>query len=225
MSHLTHYATCFNCVEINSSFYRPHRRETYERWSAATGRNFRFSVKIPRSVSHDAALRGSVEELDEFIANVGGLGAKLTVLLLQLPSRMEWQRRVVKRFFGRLRDRIEVPVACEPRHPSWSCASAERLFQEFGISWVYSDPVRVPQSWSVAGRLRYYRMYGSPRVYWSSYTESVLGALATQLKEERKSAPQVWCIFDNTAAGAAWNNAQTLNATLRGSGSSRWRTA
>ena len=216
MSHLENYAGIFNCVEINSSFYRHHRRETYERWAVTTGRSFRFSVKIPRSVSHDAALRGSVKELDEFVVSVRGLGAKLAVLLLQLPGRLDWQRRVVQRFFGRLQDRIEVPVVCEPRHPSWCCASAERLFERLGVSWVCADPVRVCHNRSVAGRIRYYRLHGSPRVYWSSYTESALSALAMQIQEDRRSAQQVWCIFDNTAAGAAWNNAQTLNAKLSG---------
>lgn len=215
LSHLQHYAACFNSVEINSAFYRLHRRETYERWAALTGRHFRFSVKMPKSLSHDAALRGSLKELDEFIASVRGLGAKLSVLLLQLPGQSEWQPRVARRFFGRLRERIEVPVVCEPRHPSWSGVSAERLFKEFDIAWVCADPVRVPHPGKVAAGIRYYRLHGSPRLYWSSYAESDLQRWAERIADEHASFPQVWCIFDNTAAGAAWENAQALNAKLR----------
>ncbi len=213
-SHLQHYARCFNAVEINSSFYRPHRFDTYQRWAAATGRGFRFSVKVPRAISHDAALRMAPAELDAFIGAVSGLGPKLGVLLLQLPSQLEWQPRIARRFFARLRDRIDVPVVCEPRHPSWSRASAQRAFQDFAIMQVRADPARVPEHRSLAGPVRYHRLHGAPRVYWSSYSESDLQGLADRLVAERRTAAGVWCIFDNTAAGAAWTNAQCLREKL-----------
>jgi uncharacterized protein YecE (DUF72 family) len=213
-SHLQHYARCFNAVEINSSFYRPHRLETYQRWAAATGPAFRFSVKIPKAISHDAAMRVVPAELDAFIGAVSGLGAKLGVLLLQLPGQLDWQPRIARRFFARLRDRIDVPIVCEPRHPSWSSPSAQRAFADFGITLVSADPVRVPEHRRHAGPVRYHRLHGSPRVYWSSYSASELQGLAERLNEER-SAGGVWCIFDNTAAGAAWTDAQLLRATLR----------
>jgi len=54
--HLQRYARVLNCTEINSSFYRSHRIETYERWAALTPADFRFAVKLPRSVSHEARL-------------------------------------------------------------------------------------------------------------------------------------------------------------------------
>jgi uncharacterized protein YecE (DUF72 family) len=81
---------------------------------------------------------------------------------------------------------------------------------------VNADPVRVARDWSGGGKLRYYRLHGSPRVYWSSYTESQLNAVAMQISDALKIGQHVWCIFDNTAGGAAWNNAQTLNEKLRG---------
>lgn len=222
-SHLQHYATCFSCVEINSSFYRTHQRKTYERWAQTSGPGFRFSVKIPKALSHDAALRCSVEELDEFVDGVRGLGAKLGVLLLQLPRQVEWHARDARRFFGLLKDRIEVPIACEPRHPSWAAASAGRLLREFDIAWVYADPVRVSPPWDSAGRVRYHRLHGFPRVYWSSYPEGDLRELACRLSVEGGES-EVWCIFDNTAGGAAWVDAQSLASYVR-AGSARARAA
>jgi uncharacterized protein YecE (DUF72 family) len=211
---LEHYGTYFNCVEINSSFYRTHQRLTYERWAASTGRSFRFCVKIPRVISHDAALRGCQDELQVFWDGVQGLGKKLAVLLLQLPPKAEWEVRVARRFFGLLRSCTAVPVVCEPRHPSWSSAGAERLFKEFGISLVCADPVRLPRCWSLSAGIRYYRLHGSPRVYWSSYSPNQLEALSGRIADERASFPEIWCIFDNTAAGAAWDNAKSLAETL-----------
>lgn len=214
VSHLQHYATCFNAVEINSSFYRPHGRATYERWAAATGRSFRFSVKMPRALSHDAALRVPAAEIDLFLGAVRGLGTKLGVLLLQLPGQLEWQPRIARQFFAKLTARTDVPIVCEPRHPSWSSAGAQRAFQEFGISLVCADPVRIPEHRRLGGAVRYYRLHGSPRVYWSAYPDTQLRELAQRIAGERAAAA-VWCIFDNTAGGAAWRNARSLQAELR----------
>ena len=55
-THLRRYSLAFNCTEINSSFYRPHMRKTYERWAASTPRNFRFSVKLPKLITQEQRL-------------------------------------------------------------------------------------------------------------------------------------------------------------------------
>ena len=214
LTHLQRYAQLFNSVEINSSFYRLHRRETYERWAASTGSDFRFSVKIPKAISHDAALRCSSVILDEFVEGVRGLGSKLAVLLLQLAPQAECEPRVARRFFRELKSRIEVPIVCEPRHPSWASSSVERLFREFQISWVSADPVRVLHAHAPIGDIQYYRLHGSPRVYWSSYADADLRDLSERMTSERRRVAQEWCIFDNTAAGAAWLNARLLNTYL-----------
>src|ERR1700735_1146646 len=84
-SHLHRYARQFNAVEINSSFYRPHRRSTYERWAASVPKDFRFSAKLPRAITHHARLADPEAALDVFAAEVLGLGEKLGPLLAQLP--------------------------------------------------------------------------------------------------------------------------------------------
>jgi uncharacterized protein YecE (DUF72 family) len=56
-SHLERYARVLRAVEVNSSFYRPHRRETWERWAGSVPVDFRFSVKVPRQITHFRRLR------------------------------------------------------------------------------------------------------------------------------------------------------------------------
>src|SRR4051812_9584355 len=73
-SHLARYAAVFNAVEINSSFYRAHRAATYARWADSVPGDFRFSVKLPRAITHDAGLRGVHALLDQFAAEAGQLG-------------------------------------------------------------------------------------------------------------------------------------------------------
>src|SRR5690242_8281310 len=84
-SHLARYAQILPAVEINSTFYRPHRAATFERWAATVPRSFRFSVKLPRAITHDHRLRHSARLLDSFLTDLEPLGHKLGCLLVQLP--------------------------------------------------------------------------------------------------------------------------------------------
>ena len=83
-SQLERYAQALNAVEINSSFYRPHHRATYERWAQSTPAGFRFSVKMPRTITRFARLNNCSAMLDRFVAEVMGLHEELGVLLCSL---------------------------------------------------------------------------------------------------------------------------------------------
>jgi len=74
---LERYARVLNAAEINSSFYRPHARATYERWASRVPESFRFSVKMPKTITHEQRLSGVRGQLDQFLAEAGGLGGKL----------------------------------------------------------------------------------------------------------------------------------------------------
>ena len=165
-SGLERYATRFDAVEINSSFYRPHRRGTYERWAGAVPEDFRFAVKIPKAVSHEARLRGTGPLLDAFLGQAQGLGPKLGCLLLQLPPSLAFNARVAATFFAMLRRRWAGAIACEPRHASWFGTAAARLWQCHRIARVGADPALCGEARHSAGvdALRYWRWHGSPRV-------------------------------------------------------------
>ncbi|HBZ46203.1 MAG TPA: DUF72 domain-containing protein, partial [Stenotrophomonas sp.] len=131
-SMLARYATRFPVVEINSSFYRPHKPGTYERWAASVPPAFRFSVKIPRTISHDSALVGVGPLLDRFLDDSSALGTKLGGLLLQLPPSLALDTRRASSFFRALRRRSGVPLVCEPRHASWFTDTADALLLRHG---------------------------------------------------------------------------------------------
>src|SRR5438067_5165479 len=86
-SQLERYAAVFPAVEINSSFYRPHQPATYARWAASVPPGFRFSVELPKAISHEARLRDADALLDRFAFEVNHLGAKLGCVLVQLPPK------------------------------------------------------------------------------------------------------------------------------------------
>ena len=84
-SHLERYARRFPAVEINSSFYCPHRPATYARWAASVPPGFRFAVKVPREITHLRRLADPEEPLHRFLAECGALEEALGPLLVQIP--------------------------------------------------------------------------------------------------------------------------------------------
>jgi uncharacterized protein YecE (DUF72 family) len=216
-SHLHRYARRFNAVEINSSFYRPHRRVTYERWAKTVPDDFAFAVKLPKQITHELRLAAAEPALDIFLDQASGLGAKLGPLLIQLPPSLVFDSAVAQAFFAALRARHAGNVVCEPRHATWFTAAADALLAGFQIARAAADPpvgtaLCEPGGWQ---GLHYYRLHGAPRIYYSEYDAAFLQRLAQTLSGRSGAR---WCIFDNTARGAATTNAallQQLVATLQ----------
>lgn len=211
-THLQRYAGRLTGVEINSSFYRPHRRPTYERWAQSVPEDFRFSVKMPKVITHELRLVGCETELEAFLDQCAGLGARLGCLLVQLPPSLAYDEAVAQRFFMALRERCATPVVLEPRHESWG--SAEPVLISHRVSQAAVDPSRISTDISPAGtpNVRYWRLHGSPRIYHSAYDLPYLERLAIELQTQQ--AQSTWCIFDNTASGAAMANALALLSLL-----------
>ena len=203
-AHLVRYAGRLGAVEINSSFYRPHRRATYERWSASVPERFRFAVKAPKEISHERRFVDCVVPLEIFLDEVSGLGDRLGPILLQLPPSMEYCRVISEKFLSMLRARYEGPVVLEPRHATWFDDVPERQLASFRITRAAADPAIVPAASEPGGwpGLSYFRLHGSPKIYESAYGAERLDALASRLHDCGLRG-QAWCIFDNTKYGAA----------------------
>lgn len=207
-SQLQRYSSILGAVEINSSFYRPHRPSTYERWAASVPDEFRFSVKLPKRISHQLRLSGIEQELALFVGEAGALGEKLGCVLVQLPPSGAYVAPVADRFFSLIRQNVSCMVACEARHPSWFSSGATAMLQAHSITRVQADPpAGQPGVFVPTTQDRYMRLHGSPKVYYSFYSEDFLTGLRTQLSREKHSA---WVIFDNTASGAAIHNALSV---------------
>ena len=211
-SHLARFAKVLPAVEINSTFHRPHRTSTFERWAADVPRAFRFSVKIPRTITHDQRLASSAALLKSFLADLAPLGSRVGCLLVQLAPSLAFDARVARAFFTVLRKRFDRGVALEPRHASWFGDHADRLLNEFEVARVAADPPRAEGGGEPGGwrGLAYFRLHGSPRVYYSSYEDDFLDSLADKLRDLRCRRIPSWCIFDNTTLGAATGNALSL---------------
>jgi uncharacterized protein YecE (DUF72 family) len=167
---LERYARVLGCTEINTTFSRTHRADTFERWAMQTPTGFRFSVKLPKAFTHVARLKVPSREVGTFVSSLAGLGERLAVLLVQLPPSLGFDPEAARDFFRSVR--AENP-----------------------------------------GAVVYCSWHGSPRMYWSAYDDDWLEARARELLNW-PATTQVWCIFDNTAAGAAADDALRLAARM-----------
>ena len=213
---LQRYATRFGGVEVNSSFHRPHRRATWERWADSVPAAFRFAVKLPKIISHERRLVDCAEPVARFLDEAGGLGEKLAILLLQLPPKLAFDPPVAIPFLAALVASSPARVICEPRHPSWFEPAPDALLNDLGIARVAADPAPVPAAALPGGwrGLGYWRLHGSPRMYRSSYDDGRLDRYSTLLREAALAGHAAWCMFDNTAGSAATGDALGVVARL-----------
>jgi uncharacterized protein YecE (DUF72 family) len=150
-----------------------------------------------------------------FLAQTDGLAEKRGPILVQLPPSLSFDAPIVAAFFDLVRTMYDGSLVCEPRHETWFTPGVESLLDRYRISRVAADPAAVPNAGVPAGwpSLSYFRLHGSPRKYWSRYDERDIAALATAVRSS-PSAEEVWCVFDNTASGAAIENAWELRERL-----------
>jgi uncharacterized protein YecE (DUF72 family) len=210
-SALERYAARFRAVEINSSFHRSHRQATWARWAASVPSGFRFSVKLPKTITHQNKLVGCSALVENFLGEVAALGDKFAALLVQLPPSLALDPAVAEPFFCDLAGRAGAPVVCEPRHSSWFSEAADGLLKRLQVARVAADPAIVAEAALPGGwpGIVYWRLHGSPRRYRSSYEPDRLSDYAERLEHHRETG-DLWCIFDNTASSAATGNALAL---------------
>jgi uncharacterized protein YecE (DUF72 family) len=214
-SSLERYAECFSATEINSSFHRPHRPATWQRWALSVPAHFRFSVKVPKEVSHQRKLVDCAEPIAEFLDQTALLAEKLAILLLQLPPKLAFDQAVAEPFLTMLASRTPAQLVCEPRHASWFEAPADSLLEQLRVARVAADPAlneaaARPGGWR---GLSYWRLHGSPVMYRSSYADR-LTEYATAISADLAAGRDAWCIFDNTASSAATGDALGLSSQL-----------
>jgi uncharacterized protein YecE (DUF72 family) len=210
---LYRYSRLFNCVEVNSTFYRPHRTKTWAKWAAETPAKFRFSIKAPKSITHENRLQAVEEPLKKFFEQIEPVAQKIGPILFQLPPSLTFDPGLAECFFAVLREVYAGEVALEPRHRSWFDSSPEALLRKYRIARVAADPpAGAPAAAKPGGDtdLIYYRLHGSPRTYYSKYEDEFIATLASKVE----GLQNAWIIFDNTALSNAYFDALNLEGSM-----------
>jgi uncharacterized protein YecE (DUF72 family) len=209
---LQRYAQRLSVAEINTSFYRPHRRTTYEKWAASVPADFRFSVKLPKAITHERKLLHCSDLIERFAQESAGLGDKLGAVLVQLPPSFAFPGDQAERFFEELKAATGVGIVLEPRHASWFAADVDGMLVRRQVARVAADPA-LHRSGGKPGGWReraYFRLHGAPRIYDSPYDRLSLDKHAATVAALAAGGAEVWTIFDNTMHGAATENALEL---------------
>ncbi|WP_017999704.1 DUF72 domain-containing protein [Paracoccus sp. N5] len=216
-THLERYGACFSAVEINSSFYRPHRRTTYERWAASVPSGFRFSVKLPKAITHEHRLKDCEALIDRFAEESSGLGDKRGPILVQLPPSLAYPGETAERFLDALQAAIKGAVVLEPRHASWFRPEVDHMLEQRRVSRVAADPAKPALAAQPGGwrGLAYFRLHGSPRIYESLYGRDAVQDHAKRVAALATHGRDTWTIYDNTTHGAATQNAFELMDAVR----------
>ena len=181
---------------------------------------------MPRSVTHECALRNCRAEIAQFLREISGLGAKLQIILVQLPPQLSFDSGVASRFLELLPGTDAPHIALEPRHESWFSARPDRLLSKKEVTRVAADPPRAGNGGVPGGaaHLAYYRLHGSPKTYYSRYNTDFLERQAALMTSLPAPVHNAWCIFDNTARYEAWSDALRLkHVVCRERAHTQWR--
>jgi uncharacterized protein YecE (DUF72 family) len=207
---LAHCASHFNSIEVNATFYRLLKSETYVRWRDETSDGFRFAIKGHRLVTHLHRLAEAGEAIGRQRDRTAGLGNKLAVVLWQLPASLH---KDIDRLGAVAKDLGRWPAprhAVEFRHPSWFDADVAACLTEYGITVCQSDAPKWPLWDAITTDLVYVRLHGHSRIYASSYSHDLLRVWAARAKAWLAEDRRVHIYFDNDAEGAAPKDALRL---------------
>jgi uncharacterized protein YecE (DUF72 family) len=207
-----HYASVFDTVEINNTFYRLPEASTFAAWAERAPRRFLFAVKASRFLTHMKKLKDPEEPLERLFSRMRPLGSHLGPVLYQLPPGWKLDRGRLEHFLHLLPRGVLHVI--EFREPSWYRDDVLCLLERSRVSLCLHD-----MRGSATMRLRvgpavYVRFHGASGTYNGSYSDERLSGWADWLDEERRAGVDVYAYFNNDVGGHAPRNAVTLRQLL-----------
>lgn len=211
---LKFYAESFAAVEINGTFYRLQKPETFKKWSDETPPGFKFALKANRYLTHSKKLIDPEPSVLIEKTHAEPLNEKLTAVLWQLPGFLKKNSDRLNTFTHALRQWPEVRHAIELRHPSWFDDDTAACLAEAKIAVCQSDAESWPLWDRITSDLVYIRLHGHTKTYASRYSQSELAYWADKISDWLEQGRDVHVYFDNDAECAAPFNALTLQALV-----------
>lgn len=206
------YSQVFNCVEVNSTFYRLFKPSTYQSWNKTVDDNFKFIIKVPQEISHKKKLIGVRKELDDFLENIQILKQKIGLLLLQLPPSFNTPIEVLNETISYIRSRF--PLAVEFRNSYANSDDVLNVLIENDCCFVNPDSPQQRLSHVLTNRTLYYRLHGRISLHKSAYEESELEEIALSLLSFKERLDYAYIIFNNGMLGYSIPNAIKLQSLL-----------
>lgn len=207
------YSQIFDIVEINSTFYRRPTKKTLQKWIDETPDDFKFFIKIPKTISHQKPFENKKKEISEFCTYIKThLGGKLAGFLFQFPPSFHYNSENMNWLKENLPE--DDLTVIEFRHISWWDAEVFEIFK--AKEWIFSGssfPGKIPEDVIVTNsKIGYYRLHGKPTLYKSPYSEEFLQDLAKKIKGANQ---EFYLMFNNTWGTAAVENSLYLKKILK----------
>ena len=212
---LSYYGQCFQTVEINGTFYRQPRDETWDSWRSAAPEGFRFAVKAHRYLTHYRRLNDCEGPLDTVVKGARRLQEKLGPLLFQMPPgfvRNDESARRLEAFLDLLPPGLM--AAFEFRDDSWFGEDTFRQLRRHSVAFCSYDMVGQKCPLVTTARFAYVRFHGSQALYGSRYTDEELAAWGKRLAVLAAGLDEVYAYFNNDTLAFAVANAQQLSRLL-----------
>ncbi|RPI87702.1 MAG: DUF72 domain-containing protein, partial [Chloroflexi bacterium] len=204
-----YYLTKFNSVEINATFYRTFKDQTYEKWRERVSPSFLYVLKTPRLITHRKHLLDVENDIKEFSRSASILEDRLGLILLQLAPQtvfdLERLRGAILAFGDPAR------VAVEFRNEKWLKEETFNLLKELGAVYCDVDSPNLRPTGLVTSSSGYIRLHGPNRWYSSNYSDEELADTARLAVEmHTRGAKRVFIYFNNDVGGYAPRNALQL---------------
>jgi len=207
-----YYAQHFDTVEINNTFYHQPKPQTFKNWRKQAPKNFLFTVKANRFITHIKRLKEPQEPLERFFDGAQLLKSNLGPILYQLPPSMHKDLDRLESFIKSLPKRKT--SIFEFRHTSWFSDDTYELLNKFGAGFCTHDLVGVPSPRIITGNLIYVRFHGPTGKYQGNYSKAMLKNWADWIKKHIKEVHSIYAYFNNDVSGHAIKNAKTLKEQL-----------
>lgn len=217
-SRLTYYATFFNSIEINSTFYKLPLAKTISNWISSVPEDFRFTFKLWREITHVKELDFKEADVASFFNVISKANSKKGCVLIQFPPSLGkahiMQLDALLRCIAYNNSNHEWKIAVEFRNRSWYAQEVYELLQHYNAGLVVQDiPKSITPMIDHLSDFMYIRFHGPTGNYRDSYSEQFLAEYATYIKEWLEEGKTVYTYFNNTM-GDAFKNLETLNQII-----------
>jgi uncharacterized protein YecE (DUF72 family) len=213
---LKYYLKFFKTVEINNSFYRLPSPETFETWRKAAPKDFIFSVKASRYLTHMKKLKADRRSINKFFSSVNKLKEKAGPVLFQLPPLWNINVERLSEFLPKLPKGYQYTF--EFRDHSWYDEEIYNLLRQFNCAFCIYELERHLSPQEITANFVYIRLHGPGGKYQGNYRLATLRKWAKECRQWQKEGKDVYVYFDNDQLGYAAFNAQRLIELVKKAG-------
>ena len=209
---LEYYASVFDTVEINNSFYRLPEASTFANWAARVPMGLVFAVKASRFLTHMKKLKDPEEPIERLFTRMRALGRHLGPVLYQLPPGWKADVPRLEHFLKVLPH--DAHHVLEFRDPSWYTDQIYGLMERSKVSLCLHDMRGSATERLRIGPIVYVRFHGPSGRYHGGYPTDRLRSWADWLNSELEAGTDVYAYFNNDVGGHAPRDALTLRGLL-----------